>query len=280
MTYGYTPEEIVGRSTLILFPEDQRDKIPDVLRRIARGERIDHYETAGLRKDGRRISVSLTISPLVDNEGKITGASTIARDITERVQAEMRERELESHKLEFYHRTILAATGGRLDLCERGAIERSSGPMVAAWDVETPEALQPVRHAIEEQAVRSGMSEGRIWRFVLAAGEALTNAIKHAGAGTVRLHSTDSSLTLIIADHGKGIEALNLPSIALTPGYSTAGTLGMGYKAMISFADKIHLCTDESGTTVGIEMMLHDEPEQASRETLVGTALYEPGALA
>jgi PAS domain S-box-containing protein len=86
--YGYTAEEIVGQSVLILIPADRRDEEPSILARIARGEHIHHYETLRLRQDGHQVPVSLSVSPIVDPAGIVIGASKIARDITERKQAE------------------------------------------------------------------------------------------------------------------------------------------------------------------------------------------------
>jgi PAS domain S-box-containing protein len=79
---------MVGRPISILIPPDLPDELPSILNRVRRGESINHFETVRLRKDGQRIIVSLTISPISDTAGKISGASTIARDITERKMAE------------------------------------------------------------------------------------------------------------------------------------------------------------------------------------------------
>ncbi|MHB8899583.1 MAG: sensor histidine kinase, partial [Thermoguttaceae bacterium] len=86
--YGYAAEEIVGTSIAILIPPERPDELPQILARIARGQRIAHYETDRMKKDGRRVPVSLAISPLVDASGRIWGASAIARDITDWKQAE------------------------------------------------------------------------------------------------------------------------------------------------------------------------------------------------
>lgn len=86
--FGYKSEEIVGRSVLTLIPADRQDEEPGILARLRRGERIDHYETVRQRKDGTRVDVSLTVSPLKDDSGKVFGASKIARDITERKRAQ------------------------------------------------------------------------------------------------------------------------------------------------------------------------------------------------
>jgi PAS domain S-box-containing protein len=86
--FGYAAEEIVGRSITTLIPPDRHDEETGILDRLRRGEHIEHYETIRLRKDGRQVWVSLTISPLKDANGKVIGASKIARDMTERRHAD------------------------------------------------------------------------------------------------------------------------------------------------------------------------------------------------
>jgi len=81
--FGYSAEEALGRSLLMLFPPERIAEEAEILARIARGERVEHLETERIRKDGRRITVSVTTSPLRDSSGRIVGASKIARDITE-----------------------------------------------------------------------------------------------------------------------------------------------------------------------------------------------------
>jgi PAS domain S-box-containing protein len=92
--FGYTAEEAVGKPVMILIPPDQHNEEDMILERIRRGERIEHYETVRKGKDGSSIVVSLTVSPVKNVEGRIIGASKIARDITERKRAEARERAL------------------------------------------------------------------------------------------------------------------------------------------------------------------------------------------
>jgi PAS domain S-box-containing protein len=82
--FDYTAEEAIGQPITILIPPERKDEEPAILERIRRGERIDHYETIRQRKDGSLIDISLTVSPVKNVQGKIVGASKIARDITER----------------------------------------------------------------------------------------------------------------------------------------------------------------------------------------------------
>jgi PAS domain S-box-containing protein len=86
--FGYTAQEMVGRSITTIIPPELHDDETRILATIARGERIDHFETVRVRKGGERIEVSLTISPIRDDSGKIVGAAKIARDITQQKKAE------------------------------------------------------------------------------------------------------------------------------------------------------------------------------------------------
>lgn len=88
--FGYTAEEMVGQSMLKLFPPHLMNEEALILERIIEGEKIDHFETLRVRKDGRQIRVEVTISPIRDAQGRIVGASKIARDITERKATEDR----------------------------------------------------------------------------------------------------------------------------------------------------------------------------------------------
>jgi PAS domain S-box-containing protein len=96
LLFGYTAEEVIGKSITLLIPMDRRDEECDILSRLRRGERIDHYETVRRRKDGSLVEVSLTVSPLRNAEGRIIGAAKIARDITARRRAQLFERRLAS----------------------------------------------------------------------------------------------------------------------------------------------------------------------------------------
>jgi PAS domain S-box-containing protein len=86
--FGYTAEEAIGRSIRMVIPEELQGEEDVVLAKIRAGDRVDHYETTRLRKDGTRIAISLTVSPIRNDDGVIVGASKIARDVTERVRLE------------------------------------------------------------------------------------------------------------------------------------------------------------------------------------------------
>ena len=92
--FGYSAEEVVGRSIRVLIPPDLQDEEEFIIDKLSRNQRISHYQTARLRKDGTRIEVSLTASPIIDDNGVVIGASKIARDITEANRLRRAEHEL------------------------------------------------------------------------------------------------------------------------------------------------------------------------------------------
>lgn len=85
--FGYTAAEAIGKSVTILIPPERLDEEPQILDRIRRGERIEHYETVRRRKDGSLVNISLAVSPIRDGTGRILGASKVARDITDKVRS-------------------------------------------------------------------------------------------------------------------------------------------------------------------------------------------------
>ncbi len=128
--FGYSAEEVVGRPVTILIPEDQPDEEPRILERLRRGERIESYETVRRRKDRRLIDVSLTVSPVRDPQGRIVGASKIARDITARKQAERQlARRVEEQTALYRFTNRLYRAGSLADICDAAfeAIERALG---------------------------------------------------------------------------------------------------------------------------------------------------------
>jgi PAS domain S-box-containing protein len=92
--FGYEAAEIVGKTVYALIPPELHDEEPGIIARLTSGERVDHYETVRVRKDGARIHVSLSVSPIRDSSGKIIGAAKVARDVTEAKRLQRAEREL------------------------------------------------------------------------------------------------------------------------------------------------------------------------------------------
>ena len=116
--FGYSAEEVIGRPLTLLVPKDRRDEEIGFLARIRAGERTDHFETLRRRKDGSLVEVSWSVSPLKDSGGKIIGASTIVRDITEQRRAQERQ-ELLLHEMSHRVKNLFALSSAIVSLSGR-----------------------------------------------------------------------------------------------------------------------------------------------------------------
>jgi PAS domain S-box-containing protein len=116
--YGYTAEEIIGKSITLLAPPGRKDEIPKILDRLRHGERIEHLDTVRVTKDARQLNVSVTISPIRDARGTIIGASAIARDVTAILRTRQILQEAESRA----HALFQAATQAIIVVDRRGRV--------------------------------------------------------------------------------------------------------------------------------------------------------------
>jgi PAS domain S-box-containing protein len=122
--FGYTAEEAIGRPIALILPQDKLAEEADILARLRRGERIDHYETVRVAKDGRLVEVSLTVSPIADRSGRIFGASKVARDISSRKLAD-RELKRQDEQLRLLGETAaVLLTSDQPDKLFRGVFEK------------------------------------------------------------------------------------------------------------------------------------------------------------
>ena len=119
--FGYTAGEVIGQSVEILIPPDRLSEEPAILSRIQRGERIEHYETVRRRKDGSLIDISLTVSPIIATDGRVIGASKIARDITERKASEAHISVL-AREAEHRAKNVLATVQAIVNLTEAESV--------------------------------------------------------------------------------------------------------------------------------------------------------------
>ena len=200
--FGYTAEEAIGRSVLMLIPENRRSEEIDIIDRIKRGERVASFETVRQRKDGTPIHVSLTISPIKDSTGAIVGASKIARDITATKENERRIRTLlreVNHRVKNQLTVILAVmresanrTSEKEDFIEHvreriTALSRSHDLLVSSdWSGASlfelvREQLKPFGH--EERITLSGplvtLTPNAVQYLGMAIHELGTNAAKY-----------------------------------------------------------------------------------------------------
>jgi PAS domain S-box-containing protein len=198
--FGYTAEEVIGKAVTILIPEDRMSEEPEILERIRRGKRVDHYDTVRRRKDGSLIDISLTVSPLKDADGRIIGASKIARDITERKRAQERQKLLVNemqHRIKNSLATIQAIATQTLNQHteERDAFIARLHALGSAHDLLTSEtweraplraivtrALEPFQERLHERITIDGPAD--LWLdttksvvVAMALHELATNAV-------------------------------------------------------------------------------------------------------
>lgn len=167
--FGYTQDEAVGRPISMLVPPERGTEEPEILAKIRRGERIEHFETERVRKDGKLIHVSLTISPIKDKQGRILGASKIARDITAARGAQEQIR-LGRERLKV---TLASIGDGVIVTDERGCVEfiNPVAEGLTGWNLEEAKGQsletvfsivdQTTRRRVESPAARA-MREGLI----------------------------------------------------------------------------------------------------------------------
>ncbi len=194
--FGYAAEEVIGKPITILIPAERHDEEPTILARIRRGERIDHYETVRQRKDGSTIDISLTVSPVKDPDGRIVGASKIARDITDRRRAEQQQRLL-LREMDHRVKNLFAVASGVVALSARSAA--------------TPEELA--------SAVRDRLA-------ALARAHALTLTVTSEGGKRIEQSTTLHALIRTILSPYEGRTEADKARVAITgPDIRLAGGL-------------------------------------------------------
>jgi len=207
--FGYTAPEMIGRPILHLIPTDRANEEPVILERLRRGERVEHFETVRVCKNGRLIDVSLTISPIRDASGKIVGASKIARDITEQKLAQSRLaqahealRRADRMKSEFIStlshelRTPLNAISGWVQMLEDGASQEEIAEGLEVIDRNVRAQTRLVEDLLDISRIESGKVSLEIQRIDLRSVVLVAmDAVRPAAEGKeVRLTSSFSSV--------------------------------------------------------------------------------------
>ncbi len=166
--YGYAAAEVVGRPISILAPPDRPDEIPRILKRLRRGERIQNVHTVRVRKDGSQVDVALTISPIRDASGDITGAATVARDISARKRDEEALRKSEERYRGLFNGIPLglyrAAVGGEIVEANPAFLRMLGAPDLATLRAQNARDLY-VEPDVRERWVAELQKEGVVSGF-------------------------------------------------------------------------------------------------------------------
>lgn len=177
-----------------------------------------------------------------------------------------KERELKEKELEIYREAIEAVTGGRMMLVGRPQLitsccfdERPDFEL----DINLSEEIDGLRSRVAD-LMRNKYSEREIFLFTVCISEAVTNALKHAGAGKCRCWITTDKIMVEISDCGPGINFKDLPKATLMQHFSTTKSLGCGFTIMLKFLDKITMATDSCGTTLVLEKKICPQNQEVT----------------
>ncbi len=270
--YGYSRDELLTMSPADLNTPDSAANIPAVMKSLL-ADRQCTFEMVNQCRDGKRIPVEIN-AHIIEMEGRDV-ILAIIRDITERKQAEEERRALETHlegqKRIFYRETLLSVTEGKLDMCDESDVRPYFLTCEFIVNVRAPEEVSDARREIRGFCEEHGLAGEPLQALMIAVGEAITNALKHAGEGIVCAGARNGNLWVGVEDRGPGIESLILPRAVLLRGFSTKPSMGLGYCIMLEVADQIHLKTDNHGTVVILEKRLHERPAEISVDNLPDT---------
>jgi hypothetical protein len=212
--FGYTASEAIGKPIIILIPPDRLAEEPEIIERLKRGERVDHFETVRVRKDGTHLNISLTISPVKDADGTIVGASKIARDITASVRQEQALKEAN---------TALEQANADLQQFAYSASHDLQEPlrMVTVYSQLLKETFadklgaagdEYIGHAVQGAARMETLL--RDLRTYMQVSTANQDALEEIDAGEV-LKKTLLNLEVAIKESGAAIEIAELPRLRL-----------------------------------------------------------------
>ena len=248
-TFGYPRAQAVGRSLheMIIPPALRGAHRRGLAHFLATGEGPilnRRIEVSALRADGTEFPAELAVVP-VALRGRTLFIAYL-RDLTERERAAARQRA-------FLRDVLLSVTEGHLLLCHQASdLPSPLTPFGGPVSLSREGGLRELRHLALDAA--EGMPEEGRHDLATAASEAGMNAVVHGGGGTGHVSvGQDGTVQVRVEDHGAGISMENLPRATLSRGFSTKATLGHGLKMMLETADRLHLLTGPSGTTVVLE---------------------------
>ncbi len=181
------------------------------------------------------------------------------------------EKSMEGQKRQFYRETILSVTDGKLNICDPPELRPYLSKAIIKMEVRDASHVGPARKVLEQYFSQNELTGERLSTFIIAVGEAITNAVKHGEYGRVYGGTKDGAVWAGVTDNGSGIESLVLPRATLMRGFSTKPSMGLGYSIMLEIADRILLKTGRNGTTVILLKNIEKQETQLSPERLPDT---------
>jgi PAS domain S-box-containing protein len=248
--FGYSAAEAIGQPITMLAAPDRIDEIPNIIERITRGERIDHYQTKRRAKDGRILSISLTVSPVRDHSGRIVGASKIARDVSEQER-------------------IQEALRAANDSLQRSNADLETFAYSASHDLQEPlrmiavysellikrfgGQLEPAAEEYIGHIVDGALRMQQLLKDLRAYTQASSMAIEGAQAvdAQVALQRSLENLSAAIAEAGASITFGALPTVAMHEfqlGQLFQNLIGNALRYRSAAVPKIHVAADRCGT--------------------------------
>lgn len=242
--FGYAPEEMYGRSFFELTHPDDLEQSREALQRLVSGktDRVQ-LEKRYLHRDGTAVWTNVQASTVRNLAGEIVYHVVVVEDITDR-------RRIEDEKGRFYRETISSVTDGKLQLVNRSESQPYEDHCTVRARIGSAEDVSAARQRIRDYCEMHGLSGDALELFMAGLGEAMSNAVKHAGWGDVFAGAEEDTIWAGVVDTGPGIATFALPSATLRRGSLSKLSMGFGYSIMMNVADQITLSTGPKGTRV------------------------------
>lgn len=246
--------DILGKTDFEIFTREEAETFrTNDQRALAAGTSIQQEETVSVDHESK--SYIATKFPLRGPDGSVFAVCGISTEITRLKAAETEVLHKERDIRQAYIDVIAAVTGNKLILLNPHEIEAVLGrPITPIHEIKEFSQLAGAREFVRQSLAALYPDRDNLSEIVVAVGEALTNAVKHGGGGHCWISATEEVLQIAIADLGPGIDFKMLPKATLLAGYSTAGSLGMGFTIMLDASDRLLVSTEPGETIVVIEL--------------------------
>lgn len=254
--FGWSREEILGKNFFdYIIPESARVRVEEIVKLLLEGKLPSYSVNENVTKGGRIILCEWNNSIVRDSDGSITGAISLGLDITEAKLAEEELKKKDRAIRRAYVDVIAAVTGNRLILMTPDEIDAALGELVTKPSrISSYRSLSRARAEIST-AIAFHFPDARgIQEFIVGVCEGLTNAVKHGGSGQYEVRSRNGTAQVVIRDKGSGVDFTTVPKATLEAGFSTQGTLGVGFTIMLEMSHRVLLSTEAGGTVLVLEL--------------------------